>query len=154
MPGNSSKGISAASERGKGALTAVLGVLTAFGLLYPNMPLYILFLFAVPAKYVVIALAIMQLLSAMSSGGDGVSYIAHIGGMATAYLLLRGVPFVARLRRNREAQQQEERSQRIARGRRSINEILDKYNAEGKESLTQEEWNTLLEESRRTHEGN
>jgi membrane associated rhomboid family serine protease len=136
-----------------GASGAVFGVLTAFGLLFPNMPLYILFLFAVPAKYVVIGLAIFQLLSAMSSSSDGVSYIAHIGGMATGYLLLRGVPFVDVLRRKVGTQRQEQKAQRIARGRRSINEILDKYNAEGRESLTQEEWNTLLEESRRTHDG-
>lgn len=136
-----------------GASGAVLGVLTAFGLLYPNMPLYILFLFAVPAKYVVIGLAVFQVLSAMTSSSDGVSYIAHIGGMATGYLLLRGAPFVGRLRSRVERQKHEERNRRIARGRRSINEILDKYNAEGRESLTQEEWNTLLEESRRTHDG-
>ena len=96
---------------------------------------------------------IIQLLSAVTSSHDGTSYIAHIAGMLTGYLLLRGVPFVGRLRTQVDKQQQEKRAERVARGRRTINEILDKYNAEGRSSLTQEEWNTLLDESKRSHDG-
>jgi membrane associated rhomboid family serine protease len=136
-----------------GASGAVFGVMTAFGLLFPNMPIYILFLFAVPAKFVVIGLAIIQLLSAATSQEDGVSYIAHLGGMAAGYLLLRGVPFVGTLQSRTKERRSAQKSARVARGRKSINEILDKYNAEGRQSLTQEEWNTLLEESKRSHDG-
>lgn len=136
-----------------GASGAVFGVMTAFGLLYPNMPIYILFIFAVPAKFVVMGLAVIQLLSALSPSHDGTSYIAHIGGMMTGYVLLRGVPLIGRLRSRVELQQERKRSDRIVRGRKTINEILDKYNAEGRSSLTQEEWNTLLAESKRSHDG-
>ena len=136
-----------------GASGAVFGVMTAFGLLFPNMPIYIMFLFAVPAKFVVIGLALIQLLSAITARNDGVSYIAHIGGMAAGYLLLRGIPSLDRWRSVARKRRDLQKAARVARGRKSINEILDKYNAEGRQSLTQEEWNTLLEESKRSHDG-
>jgi membrane associated rhomboid family serine protease len=133
-----------------GASGAVLGVLTAFGLFYPDAPV-LLFFIPVPAKVLVIFLALLNLFSAAGAQG-GISYIAHIGGMAAGFLMIRGTPFMGRLSRRWEERERLRRDQRRAELRVRRDEILDKMNREGRESLTQEEWRTLLEESKRMRE--
>ncbi|MFQ5600552.1 MAG: rhomboid family intramembrane serine protease [Candidatus Krumholzibacteriia bacterium] len=135
-----------------GASAAVLGVLTAFAVFFPNVPIYIFFLFPVPARVVVLFLALMNLMSAAGAQQGGIAYMAHVGGMAAGYVMLRGVPFGGDLRRRWEAQRAEQRSRRRAEVRRRMDQILDKMQREGKESLSQEDWNTLLEESKRLRE--
>jgi len=130
-----------------GASGAVLGVLTAFGLLFPDTPV-LLFFIPVPAKVLVIFLALLNLFSAAGAQG-GISYIAHVGGMAAAYVMLRGVPFFGRVSRNWELRARQRREQRRADLRQHMDEILDKMNREGRENLTQQDWRTLLDESRK-----
>src|SRR5262249_55554185 len=130
-----------------GASGAVLGVLTAFGLLFPDRPV-LLFFMPVPAKFVVLVMAIMQLASAAGVQG-GISYIAHVGGMAAGYLMIRGVPFTGRLSRNWEARGRERDERRRAELRARLDQILDKMSREGQDSLTQADWRTLLDESKR-----
>lgn len=130
-----------------GASGAVLGVLTAFGLLFPDRPVLLFFL-PVPAKIVVLFMAIMQLASA-AGVQSGISYIAHIGGMAAGYLMIRGVPFAGRMSRRFDARQRQREEERRAELKQHMDEILDKINREGRDSLTQQEWRTLLEESKR-----
>lgn len=130
-----------------GASGAVLGVLTAFGLLFPDRPVLLLFL-PVPAKIVVLFMAIMQLASAAGVQG-GISYIAHIGGMGAGYLMIRGVPFVGSLSRRWDRQSRAREEERRAELKQHMDDILDKINREGRDSLTQQEWRTLLEESKR-----
>jgi membrane associated rhomboid family serine protease len=132
-----------------GASGAVLGVLTAFGIFFPNAPVYIFFLFAVPAKVFVIFMALLNLMSAAGSARDGIAYMAHLGGMAAGYVMLRGAPLSGRLRRRWEERQHDVEVRRRDEVRRKLDDILDKMQREGKESLSQEDWNTLLEESRR-----
>lgn len=136
-----------------GASGAVLGVLVAFGLFYPDTPMFIFFFFPpVPAKLVVLFLALLNLMSAATSNRDGIAYIAHVGGMAAGYCMLRGVPFTGRLRRTLSARRQATRSRQREVLRSELDAILDKMHAQGKDSLSQEEWNTLLDASRRRHE--
>jgi membrane associated rhomboid family serine protease len=130
-----------------GASGAVLGVLTAFGLFFPNAPVLILVIM-VPAKIVVLVVAIFNLVSAATAQG-GISYIAHVGGMAAGWLLIRGQPAWDRaLVRWREQQRQRREQQRVVL-RHRMDEILDKMNREGRKSLSQEEWRILLDESKR-----
>jgi membrane associated rhomboid family serine protease len=130
-----------------GASGAVLGVLTAFGLLFPDEPV-LLFFIPVPAKLVVIFLALLNLFSAAGSHG-GISYIAHIGGMAAGYLMLRGVPFTGRMSRLWERRTRERDARRRAEVKQRMDEILDKISREGRDSLSQKDWRTLLDESKR-----
>lgn len=71
-----------------GASGAVLGLLLAFGLLYPNMELLFFFLFPIKAKYYVMIVGAMVFLSTMMPS-QGVSNVAHLGGMLVGYLYLR-----------------------------------------------------------------
>lgn len=66
-----------------GASGAVYGILLAFAVIFPNLPLYIMFIpVPVKAKWVVIGYAVIELLQAISNNpGDNVAHVAHLGGM-------------------------------------------------------------------------
>ncbi|MBI4467202.1 MAG: rhomboid family intramembrane serine protease [Acidobacteria bacterium] len=73
-----------------GASGAIYGILLAFGLLYPSTPIYIWFLFPVPARVFVFIFGAIAFLSALQGPGTGVSHVAHLGGMLFGYVYLRG----------------------------------------------------------------
>ncbi len=73
-----------------GASGAIYGILLAFGLLYPNTPILIWFIFPVPARIFVLIFGALTFLSALQGPGSGVSHISHLGGMLFGYLYLRG----------------------------------------------------------------
>lgn len=74
-----------------GASGAVFGLLLAFGLLYPNAPI-IFFIFPIKAKYLVMIYGAIALLGVIGPG-NGVSHIAHLGGMVFGYFYLRARSF-------------------------------------------------------------
>lgn len=133
-----------------GASGAVLGVLTAFGLLFPDVPV-LLFFFPVPAKVLVIFLALLNLFSAFGTQ-RGISFIAHLGGMGAGYVMLRGLPFTERLSRRWRERSREQKIRQRAHLRQRMDEILEKMHREGKDSLSREDWRTLLEESKRSRD--
>ena len=64
------------------ALSVPACLLAAFGVLFANRPIYMYFLFPVPARiFVLITGAITLLLSVTSSGGQ-MAHLAHLGGLA------------------------------------------------------------------------
>jgi membrane associated rhomboid family serine protease len=74
-----------------GASGAVFGLLLGFGMLYPNIPLMLIF-FPVPikAKYFVMGYAAIELFSGVTRiSGDNIAHFAHLGGMLFGYLLIR-----------------------------------------------------------------
>jgi membrane associated rhomboid family serine protease len=72
-----------------GASGGVLGVLAAFGLLFPDEPIYLYFFVPVPAKWLVLGLAALDLYAGVSGTSGGVANFAHLGGMATGALLVQ-----------------------------------------------------------------
>jgi membrane associated rhomboid family serine protease len=74
-----------------GASGAVYGVLTAFGVLFPNMELHLLFPpIPIKAKYLVFILGIIAIFSGFSGrAGDNVAHFAHLGGIVVALVLIR-----------------------------------------------------------------
>jgi membrane associated rhomboid family serine protease len=72
---------------------AVYGVLLAFGLLFPNRPIFLWFVIPVKAKWFVLAMGIIEFLSSLSQPGSGISHIAHVGGMLIGLVYLRGGVF-------------------------------------------------------------
>lgn len=73
-----------------GASGAIFGVLFAFGYLFPNLMIYVYFLFPIKAKYFVAIYAIIELFSGFqNSPTDNVAHFAHLGGMLFAFLLLK-----------------------------------------------------------------
>ena len=74
-----------------GASGAVFGILMAFGLLFPNTQLFLLFPpIPIKAKYLVLFYGLYELYAEFSRmPGDNVAHLAHLGGMAIAYVLLK-----------------------------------------------------------------
>lgn len=73
-----------------GASGAIYGILLAFGMLYPEERMFI-FPLPVPikAKWFVVGYAAIELFMALSTTGDGVAHLAHLGGMLFGFLLMR-----------------------------------------------------------------
>jgi len=72
-----------------GASGAIYGLLLAFALYYPTRPFLVFFIFPVQARYFVMILGGLALMFSFG-GGAGVAHTAHLGGLATGYLYLRG----------------------------------------------------------------
>lgn len=73
-----------------GASGAVMGLLFAFGYLFPNTLLYLYFAIPVKAKWFVAGYALLELYSGIrNSAGDNIAHFAHLGGMLFAFILLR-----------------------------------------------------------------
>ena len=73
-----------------GASGAIYGLLLAYGLTFPNRPIYIYFIFAIPAKYFVMIMGAIALLSSMGDSGSGIAHITHLGGLVAGFVMLRG----------------------------------------------------------------
>ncbi|MDR1436996.1 MAG: rhomboid family intramembrane serine protease [Candidatus Symbiothrix sp.] len=73
-----------------GASGAVFGLLLAFGMLFPNAPLYLMFVpIPIKSKYFVIGYGLIELIFGMSNrAGDNVAHFAHLGGMLFGIILI------------------------------------------------------------------
>lgn len=73
-----------------GASGAVFGVLLAFGVLFPNTQLMLLFPpIPIKAKYIVMIYGGIELYLAVSQPGSSIAHAAHLGGMLFGYILIR-----------------------------------------------------------------
>jgi membrane associated rhomboid family serine protease len=74
-----------------GASGAIYGLLLAYALYFPNRPIYMYFLFPIPAKHFVLILGLIALYSSVGTTG-GVANATHLGGLVVGYLYLKGTP--------------------------------------------------------------
>jgi membrane associated rhomboid family serine protease len=73
-----------------GASGAIFGVLLAFGVLFPNTQLMLLFPpIPLKAKYFVLIYGLIELSLAVTQPGSNIAHTAHLGGMLFGYLLIR-----------------------------------------------------------------
>jgi membrane associated rhomboid family serine protease len=74
-----------------GASGAIFGLLVAFGMLYPNLEMMILFIpIPIKAKYIIPIYVIIEIwLGAAQYGGDNVAHFAHIGGAIFGFLMVK-----------------------------------------------------------------
>lgn len=72
-----------------GASGAVYGILLAFGMIFPNQPIYMMFIpIPIKAKYFVCGYGAIELLYGISMANDGVAHFAHLGGMLFGLLMI------------------------------------------------------------------
>ncbi|MCX6279727.1 MAG: rhomboid family intramembrane serine protease [Bacteroidetes bacterium] len=72
-----------------GASGAVYGILLAFGMMFPNMLVFVYFLFPIKAKWIVIIYGAIELFSGISkNASDNVAHFAHLGGMIFGFFLI------------------------------------------------------------------
>ena len=162
-----------------GASGAVFGILVAFGMLFPDRPIYIYFLLPVRAKYFVAVYMAMELFYGVTGTSDGVAHFAHLGGAVVGLVyvlidrgiipvgswirLLQGggdVPYRESGRPSRNFEEVHEakfydiksgqqRSSKSGTTQEQIDAILDKISAGGYQSLTEEEKRILFEASKK-----
>ena len=72
-----------------GASGAIYGLLLAYGLYFPDRPIYMYLLFPVPAKIFVLIMGLIAFYSSVV-GASGVANATHLGGLLVGYLYLKG----------------------------------------------------------------
>ena len=73
-----------------GASGAVFGLLLAFGMIFPNVMLYVYFAIPIKAKWFVILYGAVELYSGIvNNEGDNVAHFAHLGGMLFGFILIK-----------------------------------------------------------------
>lgn len=88
-----------------GASGAIFGLMLAYGLLFGERTMYFMMMFPMKAKYFVMILGAIEILSMMTSGvmGGEVAYLAHLGGLISGYFILVGWTRLQRVQWNRKA---------------------------------------------------
>jgi membrane associated rhomboid family serine protease len=71
-----------------GASGAIYGLLLAYALYFPDRPIYMYFVFPVPAKIFVAIMGAIAFFSSLSEAG-GIANATHLGGLLVAYLFLK-----------------------------------------------------------------
>ena len=73
-----------------GASGAVMGIFIAFGYLFPNTELYLMFIpIPVKAKWAMIGLVAIDLFGGVARvSGDNVAHFAHLGGALTGFIIV------------------------------------------------------------------
>jgi membrane associated rhomboid family serine protease len=71
-----------------GASGAVFGILIAFGMLFPNRPIYLYFLLPIKAKYFIAAYIGLELFYGVTGTADGIAHFAHLGGAAVGFVYM------------------------------------------------------------------
>ena len=157
-----------------GASGAIYGVLLAFGMTFPERPIFVYFLLPIKAKYFVFLYMAMEIFSVGSM--DGVAHFAHLGGALVGfiYLVANGMAFRprtfgeptifsrmshfggshrqetytdvsdAKIYDIREHQRKEAEQTQA-----QIDQILDKISRNGYQSLSEEEKKILFEASKK-----
>src|SRR5262245_44019205 len=72
-----------------GASGAIYGLLLAYALYFPDRPIYMYFLFPVPAKIFVLIMGAIAFYASLAEAG-GVANATHLGGLVVGYAMLKG----------------------------------------------------------------
>jgi membrane associated rhomboid family serine protease len=106
-----------------GASGAIYGILVAFGLMFPDRPIFVYFLFPIKAKYFVLIYMAIEFLSVGSN--TGIAHVAHLGGgvIGFLYLLLTNSSVNSIFRFDRRPKPRAGQSSKVYKNR-----YYDKYN--------------------------
>ncbi|MDR2591771.1 MAG: rhomboid family intramembrane serine protease [Chitinispirillales bacterium] len=75
-----------------GASGAVLGLLTAYAIYYPQRHVMLFGIFPMRMRTLVIGYAVISVYFSIAGGGGNVSHIVHLGGIVVAYVYLKIAP--------------------------------------------------------------
>ncbi|MCQ2206823.1 MAG: rhomboid family intramembrane serine protease [Paludibacteraceae bacterium] len=72
-----------------GASGATFGVMTAFAMCFPNLPLYFFFIpIPIKAKYMISFFVLLEIVESFVRTTDGIAHLAHLGGVLFGILLI------------------------------------------------------------------
>ena len=73
-----------------GASGAAYGLLLAYGILFGERVIYFMMMFPMKAKFFVLIIGVVELVTLLDSGfSSGVANLAHLGGIASGFLVLK-----------------------------------------------------------------
>jgi membrane associated rhomboid family serine protease len=72
-----------------GASGAIFGVLTAFGIMFPEVTIFVMGIFPMPARIAVIFFGIIELIYGLSGFQPNIANFGHLGGMVVGFLLIK-----------------------------------------------------------------
>jgi membrane associated rhomboid family serine protease len=73
-----------------GASGAIYGLLLAYALYFPERQIYMYFVFPIPVRIFVLIMGAVALYASVTGAEGGVANATHLGGVAVAYLYLKG----------------------------------------------------------------
>lgn len=79
-----------------GASGAIFGILTAFGIMFPQATVFVMGYIPMPAIFAVILFGGIELFFGISGFQPGIANFGHLGGMITGYILLKYFGFQRR----------------------------------------------------------
>lgn len=131
-----------------GASGAILGILAAASILFPNLRVYVFGVF--PLKLFVLAIifaawSIMSMYRGENTGGE----VAHLAGMATGAVYVLYRPWRQKIRSNAQRATWESKINQQRVFQQEVDRILDKINDSGIASLTRQEKKTLKQASQK-----
>jgi membrane associated rhomboid family serine protease len=72
-----------------GASGSIYALLLAYALYFPDRPIYMYFVFPIPARTFVLIMGAIAFYSSLSDAGGGVANATHLGGLLVGYLYLK-----------------------------------------------------------------
>ena len=142
-----------------GASGAVYGVLLAYGLTYPNRTVYLYGIIPIKSIWFVLGIGFIAFMSSFDNMSQ-ISHMTHLSGMIIGYFMLKKPiqwsGFWFQLRKKTleyKIQKEEQRVTQQFQVEQDINQILDKINQGGFDSLTKEEQERLYKGSQSLSKG-
>ena len=137
-----------------GASGAVYGILTAYGLMFPNRIVYIYFLFPVRVKWFVIILGAVAFFSSLGNHSN-ISHLTHLSGMIIGFSYMRfnnqWKKMIFSLRKQileKKLKREENLQKKKKMLQKDVDQILDRINQVGYNGLTDSERSRLYAASR------
>ncbi|MBN1603211.1 MAG: rhomboid family intramembrane serine protease [Chitinispirillaceae bacterium] len=142
-----------------GASGAVLGVITAFALFYPDRQIMLFFILPVNIRIFVLGYALYSVYGALIPHGN-ISHLTHLGGIIVALFYVKLYPYIFEVFREYSEKIKEKRRRNDAEKTREfsryfeqqVDPILEKISREGMQSLTMKEKEILKKAARRDRE--
>ena len=138
-----------------GASGAIYGLLVAYGFTYPNRMVYLYGLFPLKVKYMVLGLGVIAFFASLSANQSNVSHITHLSGMIIGVLYIyfilnwKNIKMeYYRLRLKNLKQKTSAQNDEEVLMNKKVDDILDKLNASGWDSLTEQEEKYLTQASK------
>jgi membrane associated rhomboid family serine protease len=135
-----------------GASGAIFGVLIAYWRFFPERSVYLYFILPVKIKYLIPVMVGIGLYATMTSSGGNIAHLAHLGGAAVGFIMIRksaksgfisSPSWLQRMRNKRSERDHERLSAKLEKNRQQagdvmkrVDSILDKINEVGIENIS------------------
>jgi len=120
-----------------GASGAVLGILAAYGGLFPDRIILAFMIIPMKVKHFIWLVAALDLYGAIAGTGN-IAHLAHIGGLLTGLVMIRKGWYRKPIF-DLEGRRRRRDMDHLKRDRERVNEILDKVSSQGIGSLSKSE---------------